>query len=273
MFKWKKYNGAIIPDEAPHCSPTEEDLIEIEGKGLFVRYTTDFDCGFETGWWYVIKDTPFDISKLKSKRRYEINKGIKNFEVERISPKLHKDELCRIQIEAFSAYPAKYRPVVDVEEMKTRIDEWENDETVVYGGFDRNTNEMCGYAYLKKNGKCWEFNVLKTCPQAEKNGINAAMVNGILVDFEDKLRYGEYICDGSRNVLHETNFQDYLERYFEFRKAYCKLHIIYNKRIKSAIKILYPFRRILECFDFVRFVQKISAVLKMEEIVRRMNCG
>ena len=42
------------------------------GVPLLARWTEDFDCGYETEWWYVIKDTPLDLSKLKKKRRYDI---------------------------------------------------------------------------------------------------------------------------------------------------------------------------------------------------------
>lgn len=60
---------------------------------MLVRWTDNFDCGFETNWWYVIKDKPFDIDALKSKRRYEIRKGRKNFGVEKVNPKDIVDDI------------------------------------------------------------------------------------------------------------------------------------------------------------------------------------
>lgn len=51
----------------------------MDGNPYFARWTDNFDCGYETEWWYCIKDEPFDISKINSKKRYEINKGKKNF--------------------------------------------------------------------------------------------------------------------------------------------------------------------------------------------------
>ena len=61
------------------------------------RWTSNFDCGIETKWWYIIKDDIYDISALKSKRRYEINKGKKNFSVEIINPKNFISQLIDIQ--------------------------------------------------------------------------------------------------------------------------------------------------------------------------------
>ncbi len=69
--------------------------------------------------------------------------------------------------------------------------------------------------------------------------------------------------------MHETHFPDYLEKYFGFRKAYCKLHVMYAPKYKSLIKLLYPFRRIFKKFDSVGKVHQLNGVLTMEEIVRR----
>lgn len=48
---------------------------------LRATYTSSFDIQEEIPWWYVILDTPFDLSQLNAKRRCEITKGNRNFEV------------------------------------------------------------------------------------------------------------------------------------------------------------------------------------------------
>ena len=88
------------------------------GTALLARWTENWDCGKETEWWYVIKDTPFDISKLKAKRRYEINKGIKNFEVKPIDPVSFVEDIYRVTVKAYSGWPEKYRPNVSIESAK-----------------------------------------------------------------------------------------------------------------------------------------------------------
>ena len=52
-------------------------------------------------------------------------------------------------------------------------------------------------------------------------------------------------CDGARSFRHQTIFQDYLEKYFGFRKAYCRLHIKYKWYINIAVKLLYPLHGLL----------------------------
>lgn len=54
-----------------------------------------------------IKNGPFDIVSLKAKRRYEINKGNKNFNTKTIDVKRHKKEIYEIQKAAYSVYPKK----------------------------------------------------------------------------------------------------------------------------------------------------------------------
>jgi len=96
-------------------------------------------------------------------------------------------------------------------------------------------------------------------------------VNGVLVNFRDRLSQGCFICDGSRSVNHETHFQDYLEKYFGFRKAYCKLNLVYLPLCKIIVAFLYPFRYFVDLLGYrIGLFHQISAILKMEEIVR--NC-
>lgn len=215
----------------------------------------------------MIKDTPLDISQLKAKRRYEINKGMKFFEVKQISPKEYAEELYLVQLAAFSAYPEKYRPHVEKDSFIQAVQRW--NDTAVFGAFYRENNELAGYARVNKADEFWmEFNVLKTKPDFEKYAVNAAIVAEILAFFEPFLKDGGIICDGSRSINHETHFQDYLEKYFEFRKAFCHLHIAYNPKIAWAIPALYHMRDLLEKLDGVGAVHQVNAVLKMEEIVR-----
>lgn len=237
------------------------------GTPLLARWTTEFDCGYETNWWYVIKNSPFDINALKAKRRYEINKGIKNFDVRVIEPGKYAEDMYHVQVAAFSEYPVKYRPKV----IKEDFIKWLKHLTTrtVFGAFFKETNELAGYAMLTEVKNDYiGFDILKTNPEFERYGVNAAIVEKILFHYADFLKRGGIICDGARSVNHETKFQDYLEKYFEFRKAYCKLHIRYNPKIKLLIKLMYSVRGLLLKLDGIGIVHQINSVLKMEEICR-----
>lgn len=263
---WKYYNHAMIPDAVPHepanlKSLDSGQIWKENPRAFFARWTTEFDCGEETQWWYVIKDNPLDLMQLKAKRRYEIRKGLRNFRVEKILPIDWVDELLHITIAAFSGWPEKYRPTVNANKFRESVTTWTCYE--VYGAFSMENGALCAYGMLKKCGKCAEFNVLRANPTYEPQGVNAAIVAGMLMDNESFLKDGGYICDGSRSINHETSFQDYLEKYFGFRKAYCKLHMAFRPGVGLVVKMLYPLQKLLTKLDHIGIIHQINAVITM----------
>ena len=269
--KWQYYNHAVIPTTAPH---EVVDTSEIESgeiwkkypKALFARWTSDYDCGHETNWWWEIKDSPFSFDDIKSKRKYIIWNGNKNFIVKKINCYTYKKELYNIEKSAYEEWPEKYRPCLLEDDFYRNLYKW--NVFTVYGAFDRETNILCGYATLIEKNNSYHLTMMRVIHKCEKKNINSALIYEILKDRESKIIKGYYICDGERNILHETNFQKYLEKYFCFRKAYCKLNIVYNPKIENLIKFLYHFRNILKLLDGIGFIHRINAVLKMEEVSR-----
>ena len=268
---WTYYNHAALPTTPPHelpdLSPIEDGSIWSDLQGgapVLARWTTDWDCGNETEWWYCIKDTPLDINSLKAKRRYEIKKGQKNFSVKLISPTNYTDDLCSVTIAAYQGWPEKYRPTIDREKFSDEIATWQ--EYDIFAAFSNDSGKLCGYAKLKDCGSYIEFSVLRTLPAAERLGINAALVHSICEFYESRFDGKFYINDGSRAIRHETAFQNYLEKYFGFRKAFCKLNISYRPGIRLAVSCIYPFRRYIG--NNTSIGSKLSAILKMEEIRR-----
>lgn len=269
----KHYNHMLLPKCAPHQTPDisiieNQDIWKIS-KGIFLaRYTTNFDCGFETNWWYIIKDTPFDIQSLKSNRRYEINKGNRNFCVKRINPADYIEQIYEVQKVSYLTYPAKYRPdLPEKEAFLSATKMWE--PYTVYAAFSNDNQKICGFIAAIQYESYIELSMQKVIPEYEKQNINFALMNYFLVDNKAFLQNGGYICDGERNISHETAFQDFLEKYFGFRKAFCKLNVVYNPKIKRLIKIIFPFRSILKRFDGIRKIHQLNSVLKMEDAVRK----
>ena len=97
------------------------------------------------------------------------------------------------------------------------------------------------------------------------NTINFNRLYSFLVDLNEN--NFQYVNDGARSISHETNIQSFLIDKFRFRKAYCKLHIIYSKPINILIQILFPLSSLLRCFDFGPLV-KINILLYQESIRR-----
>lgn len=272
MIKWNYYNRALIPEIAPHEEIDEKNIkfkkiwkMNWKEKPLLIKWTTDFDCLYKTEWWYCIKDSPFNINDLKAKRRYEITKGIKNFKIEIINPENYFEDIFIILLKAYEGYPLKYRPKIIKEEIRKNIKKWSS--YTVFGAFDFNQN-LCGYAIVNRKINFIELKVLKTIPKYEKKGINAGIIYFILEYYKEALSKGIYICNGERNISHETNFPEYLEKYFMFRKAYCKLNLKYRKSLEIVLKIIFPFRKFIKKIDKNIFLHKVNSILVLEEIRR-----
>ena len=73
-MQWKYYNHAAVPTTAPHeevdlASLKDGSVWKLRGETpLLARWTTDWDCGHETSWWFIIKDAPFNLSEYSSKQ-------------------------------------------------------------------------------------------------------------------------------------------------------------------------------------------------------------
>lgn len=268
---WKYYNHALIPATAPHI-PVDGHAVKSKWKNkktFLIRWTTDFDCKYPNEWYFCIKDTPFDIQDLKSKQRYEITKGRKNFEIKEIAPEAYINEIFFIQKESFANYPKEYRPEIKYENIEREVkEEWKN--KIVFAAFEKESNKMVSYCVFERHEDYIEWSVLKSIPQYERLKVNAAIICESLEYFNEDIKKGKYIHGGEKNISHQTNFQDYLEKLFGFRKAYCKLHIIYRPSVHLIVVFLYPFRKVLKKMKG-RIFHNINSVLYMEKIVREQG--
>ena len=97
------------------------------------RWTSDFDCGQETQWWYEILDAPFDLTSLKSKRRHVVRKGMGNFDVHVVDPREYSAEIAEVAVAAVSTYKG-VQALEDVPTWKRRAEGWKG---TVFGAFPR----------------------------------------------------------------------------------------------------------------------------------------
>ena len=273
-MKWKFYNNAVLPDGDPRAFDIRDcdvnSIFRTFKRAWMIRYTTDFDCSSKKTWWYCIKDTPFDITKLNAKRRYVINTGRKNFVIKRINPNDYIYEIAKINFESDKSY--SIRNNLSPSDIENKIKDMNTSENCdIFGAFSVEESILCGYLWVQADGKCLKMVEQKCIPAYEKKQINAAMVDGICTEYRTLLETGSYICDGERNIYHQTAFQDYLEKYFLFRKAYSTLNVKYRNWLWVAVRILYPFREHIKHLGEktkIAVFRKVYAVLLMEEYSR-----
>ncbi len=267
MFKWKKYNGAIVPAGAPHIPPTDEEIAQGKRMGgyRFITYVTDFDCEEETLWWYVIKDTPLILEEIESPNtRHKIRKGLRHVEIRKIDCRDYGEELYNCFMKAQQRYTA-HEGYVSKEDYLKGV---EKDTAQYYGAFFKESNELVAYVKNYIHEDCVDMSVIKYDPDYLKYQVSAALTYEVVRDYMNEGKC-KYIMDGQRAIRHKTNIQDYLEHNFGFRKAYCRLHMIYSTKMKVLVTLLYPFRGLLGKIAGDRvFLNNVVSVLKMEEIRR-----
>lgn len=267
MMNWKYYNHAMIPTTAPHeevdTQCMKDRSIWKENKNaFFARWTSDFDCGHETNWWYVIKEAPFEVDQLDSKVRKHIRQALKKVDVKKINYADYVEQICKVYNETCASYENFLGGFMNFEEAKktvTELDYW--------GAFIKGTDEMIAYMNCKRNEAYVETITSKFMPQYLNLRASDAIHYVICEYYLNECKYN-YISSGTRNINHVTNIQDYKIKTFGFRKAYCHLHIEYKPLFKCCVKLLYPFRKMLWRFDNIGIIHQVNSVLKMEEICR-----
>lgn len=226
---WKKYYGTWRPTSAPHENANISCIKNgtIWRRGGLARWISDFDCECQTDFWYCIKDSPFDINGIKSKKRYYIKKGIEHFDVREIKIVDYLDDLYIITDKALQTYNDYAGP----EDKSTFVKELcSRDDLIYLGAFDKETKKLCGYIKIKEYESYVDFMSMKSDPESEKNQINAAMVMALCEKYAEKLNQGGfYICDGMRAINHETNFQNWLKKKLCIQKGLLSItHCISN---------------------------------------------
>jgi hypothetical protein len=133
-------------------------------NALFAKYTTDWDCADETGWYWVIKDSPLCLEDLKSKYRYEIKKGLSNFNIVPINSCEYPDELYDIAIDTLRTYPKAYQHIPDKDDFVKKLPTWK----FTFGAFCKEDNKLCGYIIMVEHDEVLYYSEQRVLQECEK---------------------------------------------------------------------------------------------------------
>ena len=270
---WKYYNHAAVPTCAPHEQVNLEQVKNKKiwkidgGYPLLARWTSDYDCEENTGWWYVVKEAPFNIEEFSSKRRKNIRQSLKKCYVTQIDPLEYCDDLYYVYKAAFLKYKDADNELT-FEDFRDRCQKDKKDKVEYWGGFSTEKNLLIGYMTVESHEDYVETCVAKYHPDYLKARVSDA-IHFTVLEYYLNGKGKKYVSSGTRNINHITNAQQYKIDNFGFRCVYCKLHVEYNPVIKPIVYLLYPFRKVIKKMDKNVRVHQIVSVLTMEEIVRQ----
>ncbi len=252
-----RYHGP--PHEEPALQRQEWKSLLKRG-GLMVRNTYDFDSPEPRSFWYVIKDQYGGIEEYSSNERNKIRRSLKTLGFRKIDRTRLREEGWPILEATYRDYAVRDRKM-DEKIFRDYLDSCEKDPFDYWGIFDQ--EQLVGFCtvWLWSADSC-EYGLIGIRPEYKHN--NTYPYYGLFHQL-DEYYLGEchyrYVADGARSVTEHSQIQEFLVDNFHFRKAYCKLEIHYQWWMKLAVKILYPFRKIIP-------IPAVKAVLHMEEMQR-----
>ena len=270
-IKWFMHHGVLMPCSPPHINIelSDEDQKHLikETNARFVRWTNQFDKN-SSNFWYIIKDSFAGFKELSRNTRSKVRRGEKNFYVKPVEFQTIREEGYSTYLNAFYSYNTFERPMTKAQFCE-HINQLENSaQYELWGCWDKQSNTLVGFS------ENWIFD--KTCfyeyiyfdPNFLMNYLSYILF--YVMNQHYLLEKGfKYVYDGSRNLSHETNVQEFLVNKFGFRKAFCNLCIAYRKDISLLVSSLYPFRYfIYQGNDQIR--NKLAVLLRHEEIRRSM---
>lgn len=272
-IKWSIYNGALVPDAPPHVEVnlSREQAKEIlrKSKAYFLRWPSDYDCGFETEWWYVIKDKSYKLDELSSKRRLEIKKGIKRCIVKRVDAEYIAKNCYEVYKRAFNSYDTFQKPMGQEEFYNSMMSKKGNQVFDFWVALSKTDSKAIGYFMNRVGADCCIYSSGKFDPDYLNDNIHHALVYEMTNYYINELGL-KYVCAGARSINHKTKIQDFLIHKLLFRKAFCKLNVIYNPIIRIMALVLYPFRDIISKIN-TNFCNKIIVLLRQEKIRRSFS--
>lgn len=269
---WKYYNYAMLPVSAPHESVDKTALndgtIWNKNKAVMAVWVDGWDSP-PSEWWYLIRESPFDISSLTKSSRKNIKKALGNCTVKKIQPLSCVNELWTVYVEAVERYKnyrmtiSKSDFIVALENKPHNVDYW--------AAYSKDEGKMIGYKICTVYDDWCDFTTSKYSSKYLKMRASDALNYIVLEEYLNNQKK-KYVSNGSRSILHCTNVQKYYEEHFLFRKCYCHLHIKYRWPINLFVKFFYPIWKVAGGGDFKFIIlNKINAIFKLEEYARACN--
>lgn len=251
--------------------PYEEKPSQIQneiGKGLFVRYSYDFESSEETEWWYVVKDTKESMDDYRSNHRTQIRKGLKNFEIRKATI----DEMATQGFELYKKCMIDYNlEFIESSVFKNGLqEELDNNIPIEYLAAFKD-GKMYGYSknFIDHKLGLVFYETMNVDKDVRNLYANYALIHTMNTEYLNEQGF-KYVCDGSRNLFHPTGIQQFLIDKFKFRKAFCKMGVVYNPKVNLIVKCFYPFKGQIAKLSNNRFKQ-LSALLEQERIRRSFN--
>lgn len=264
-FDFTFSNKMLFPSFAPDVEfkSKKKDIIGVIkiNKCLLLRYISDFDNPNYSSFWYIIKDKFIPIEDFSKNTRNQVKKGLKNCEVKKVSLDFFRSNCYEIYSSSILSYGQT--PVTKAEFENSTFEDETRDFWVA---FDKEKNTPIAYSSNKITENSVNYTYIKYHTDYKNLYPSYALHYEMDKYYLDEKKLG-YVNVGARSLLHETGVQDFLIHKFKYRKAFCKLNIVYNPMFGALVKVAFPFRSLINKIPFSK-LSGVKAILKQHEISR-----
>ena len=226
-----------------------------------MRNTYNFDNQEKTSFWNLIKDHFGGLDELSSNTRSRVRKSLENLDFKLIEPSLIISSGYPILKATFEDYTTTDRSM-----NRKVFDEYfrhcQNNNYDYWGIFNKKDGFFIGFCANHIWDDAAEYGIIGIEPYYKHNG--TFPYYGLFYSMNQyylQKKGLRYVTDGTRSITEHSNIQPFLEEKFHFRKSYCQLAVHYQWWMKIAVKLLYPFRKIIP-------LPRIKAILNMEAMQR-----
>lgn len=260
MVKWKNYRKAVVLNEEIHVEHKvsiniAKKLLKTH-KGLFLRYTSNFDKKEESEAYYVIKSEWGGIDELSSNTRNQVRKSLKKCDVRVITI----EELYQEGLVCYNkSMKSHNNAFIGLNQKQFRDLILTQNNREYFGVYDIRTSELIAYSQ-NIVGEGVSYSLIKSNPDYHKSNYPQYALFFKMNEYYLSVKRKKYVSDGFRTLDNHSNVQNFLIKKFKFRKAYCDLHIVYNFWFGTIVKVLYPIRK----FIFTR--SRIQSILFQHNI-------
>jgi hypothetical protein len=271
---WYVYQKTVIPLGPVKFGYTlqKEEISFLLSKfsnAFLLKYSDGFDVDNRNKcleYYAVIKEKHIDLGFLSSERRSEIRRGLKNCVVERIDAEYLSSNGFEVFLSAFERYKGVKQLSITLGEFKNKILNRKAFSDIFHYWGIFNNSKLIGYAenLIYDNIEA-NYSTIKLNPNYLEYYPSYALIYQMNKYYLEECEF-EYVNDGFRSILHQSNIQNFLIKKFNFFKKYTNLQVHYKPIVALAVLTAFPFKKI-----FKQRYPQIDALLKLEDI--RRKCG
>lgn len=269
---WYVYQKTLVPLGPVKFGNTLQKaeinfLLSKFSNAFLIKYTDGFDIDNRNKcleWYAIIKEKHMDLGFLPSERRSEIRRGLKNCVIERIDAEYLSSNGYEIFRSAFERYKGVKQLSITSGEFKNKLLARKSFPNIFHYWGIFNNSKLIGYAenLIYDNIEA-NYSTIKLNPYYLEYYPSYALIYQMNKYYLEQCEF-EYVNDGFRSILHQSNIQNFLIKKFEFLKKYTNLKLHYKPFLSFAISTTFPLKNILG-----KKFPKIKALFKLEEIKRK----